>query len=109
MSAIRVLIHDMPPLLHSLVAAMLQSEEGIILLDPETLDLEHSDGGPPADVVLMSASDPLFSGYFLSDSNILPPRGIVAIADDAAEATIIQLNDSIGAAIRIAAARRTPN
>lgn len=114
MSAIRVLIHDIPPLLRSAVTAILQNEEGIILLDPDSLDCEADGGSALADVVLVSASNPLIGGPGFGIPEHALPRGVVAIADDARAATTIRLShehwplvdsrrDSIASAIRIAA------
>lgn len=117
MSAIRVLIGDMPAILQSTVAEMLEDEDGIVVIDSETRSgRDHHD----VDVMLVAA-DRIVSGLgrFGSGSTAWPV-GIVAIADDIQTATIIQVsqshwpladqhNDSIGTAIRLAARSGTVN
>lgn len=113
MPAIRVLIGDMPTMLQSMVTAMLDEEEGIILIDPRTeCDPETAIGD--VDVILVAA-DRMAHGFAGTTGDRMSlPNGIVAIADDASEATIIHLSsshwpladsrkDSIGGAIRRAA------
>lgn len=111
MSAIRVLIGDMPSMLVSMVTAMLDAEEGIILIDPNSFG---NDPQQASDIdVMLVAADRLSPGWLAGNAAALP-AGIVAIADDARTATIIHLaqthwplsdnsKDNIGAAIRRAA------
>lgn len=111
MSAIRVLIGDMPAMLQSMVTAMLDAEEDMILIDPKSLG-DDSQRASDVDVMLIAADR--LSPTRLAGSTAALPIGIIAIADDARTATIIHLaqthwplsdnsKDSIGAAIRRAA------
>lgn len=115
MSAIRVLIGDMPPMLHSMVIEMLQSEDDIVLLESGSdAPGGEDDVDGSVDVILTSQSHLRSDQRHFGGLAALSPQGIVAIADDASEATIIHFStsnwsfadsqkDSIGAAIRIAA------
>jgi hypothetical protein len=117
MSAIRVLIGDMPAMLQSMVAAMLDAEEDMILIDPNSLG---NDPQLARDIdVMLVAADRLSPNWLVGDKAVLP-AGIIAIADDARSATIIHfaqthwplsdnIRDSIGAAIRRAVRPGLPN
>lgn len=111
MSAIRVLIGDMPAMLHSMVTAMLDAEEDIVLIDPYSLG-DDSQRARDIDVMLVAADR--LSPAWLAGSAAALPAAIITIADDAHTATIVHLaqthwpfsdniEDSIGAAIRRAA------
>jgi hypothetical protein len=114
MSAIRVMIGDMPPMLQSMVVAMLQSEDDILLIDSDAAEAARQDNRADVNVILTSLSRLQSDATYLGDLASLSPNGIVAIADNAREATIIHFTkshwplldsrkDSIGAAIRTAA------
>lgn len=108
MSAIRVLIGDMPLMLQSLVSEMLHAEDDIIVIG------QVGDADEAVDVVLMSTDNLLNGRTTIGEIAALSPSGIVSIDGDARAATIIHLKqrnwpfadsdkDSIGAAIRAAA------
>lgn len=117
MSAIRVLIGDMPAMLQSMVTAMLDAEEDMILINPYSLG-DDSQRASDIDVMLVAADR--LSPAWLAGSAAALPAAIIAIADDARTATIVHLaqthwpfsnnsKDNIGAAIRRAALPGLPS
>jgi hypothetical protein len=91
MSAIRVLMCDMPPMLQSMVREMLQAEADI-----EILPSPGKDAPVPAgiDVLLVSEKDFADTEMRVGQIASLGTSGIVAIGDDIKHATIVHFQYS---------------
>lgn len=91
MSAIRVLMCDMPPMLQSMVREMLQAETDIEILPPMGKDASMPGG---IDVLLVSAKNFADSQTPIGRIASLGASGIVAIDDSVDHATIVHFHCS---------------
>jgi hypothetical protein len=91
MSAIRVLMCDMPPMLQSMVREMLQAETDIELLPPPRNDAPIPGG---IDVLLVSQKDFADSETPIGRIASLGASGIVAIGESIDHATIVHFQCS---------------
>lgn len=91
MSAIRVLMCDMPPMLQSMVREMLQAETDIEILPPAGKNAPIPGG---IDVLLVSAKDLTDSETPIGRIASLGASGIVAIGDSVDHATIVHFQCS---------------
>jgi hypothetical protein len=91
MSAIRVLMCDMPPMLQSMVREMLQAEADIEILPSHGKDASITGG---IDVLLVSAKDFADSETPISRIASLGASGIVAIGESVDHATIVHFQCS---------------
>lgn len=89
MSAIRVLMCDMPPMLQSMVREMLQAEADIEILPPRD-DCASISGD--VDVLLVSQKDFADSQIPVGQIASLGAAGIVAIGESVGRATVIHFH-----------------